>query len=107
MYVEEELTVDEATGEVLLGGDLLRNRSFEDLMDAAIFRGVDVSNIKNAIDCERAIKAYFIHRLCNGKPLAQTTWRPPKRMKVETPPNHRIVTVSRWESSVSSLEDSV
>ena len=41
------------------------------------------------------------------KPLADTTWRPRKRAKVETPPNHRTVSVPRWESLVSPLEESV
>ena len=76
-------------------------------MEAVIYRGIDVSKVKNALDTKRAITSYFMFLLYHGKPLADTTWRLPKRAKVETPPKNPIVTVSRWESSVSSLEDSV
>ena len=54
-------------------------------MEAAIYRGVNVSKVKNALDTERAITSYSMFLLYHGKPLADTTWRPPKRAKVETP----------------------
>ena len=107
MSVEEDLTVDAATGEVLLGGELLRYSSFRDLMDAAIFMCIDVDNVKNAIGCKRSITAYFMHRLCDGLSLTMSRWRPPKRAKVETPPKNQHVSVLRRESPVSPLEDSV
>ena len=107
MTDDEDFTIDASTGDVLLHGEVLRNKSPHELMEAAIYRGIDVSKVKDALDTERAITSYFMFLLYHGKPLADTTWRLPKRAKVETAPKNRIVTVSRWESSVSSLEDSV
>ena len=92
---------------MLLHGELLQNKSFHELMEAAIYRGVDVSKVKSALDAKRAITSYFMFLLYHGEPLADATLRLPKRAKVETPPKNRIVTVSRWESSVSLLEDSI
>ena len=92
---------------MLLHGEVLRNKSPHKLMEATIYRGIDVSKVKDALDTERAIASYFMFLLYHGKPLADTPWRLPKRAKVETSPKNRIVTISRWESSVSSLEDSV
>ena len=107
MSDDEDFTIEASTGNVLLHGELLRNKSSAELMEAAIYRGIDVSKVKNALDTERSITSYFMFLLYHRKPLADKTWRLPKRTKVETPPKNRIVTVSRWESSVSSLEDSV
>ena len=107
MSDDEDFTIDASTGDVLLHGEVLHNKSPNELMEAAIYRGIDVSKFKDALDTERAITSPFMFLLYHGQPLADTTWRLPKRAKVETPPNNRIVTVSRWESSVSSLEDSV
>ena len=107
MSDDEDFTIDAGTGNVLLHGELLQNKSFHELMEAAIYREVDVSKVKSALDVERAITSYFMFLLYHGKPLADATLRLPKRVKVETPQKNPIVTVSRWESSVSSLEDSV
>ena len=107
MSDDEDFTIDAGTGNVLLHGELLQNKSFHELMEAAIYRGVDVSKVKSALDVERAITSYFMFLLYHGKPLADTTWRLPKRAKVETPPKNRIVTASRLALSVSSLEDSI
>lgn len=107
MSDEQDFSIDAGTGNVLLHGELLQNKSFHELMEAAIYRGVDVSKVKSALDAERAITSYFMFLLYHGEPLADATLRLPKRAKVETPPKNPIVTVSRWESSVSSLEDSV
>ena len=92
---------------MLLHGELLHNKSSEELMEAVIYRQVNVSKVKNVLDTKQAITSYFMFLLYHGKPLADTTWRMPKRVKVKTPPKNRIVTVSRLESSVSLLEDSV
>ena len=107
MSDEQDFSIDAGTGNVLLHGELLQNKSFHELMEVAIYKGVDVSKVKSALDAERAISSYFMFLLYHGKPLTDTTWLFPKRAKVETLPKNRIVAVSRWESSVSSLEDSV
>ena len=107
MSDDEDFTIDAGTGDVLLHGEPLRNKSSDELMEAAIYRGVNVSKVKNRLDTERAITSYFMHRLYHGLPLTMSTWRPPKRAKAETLLKHRTVSVSRWESPVSPLEDSV
>ena len=107
MSDDKDFTIDTGTGDVLLHGELLQNKSFHGLMEAVIYRGVDVSKVKNALDAERAISSYFMFLLYHGKPLTDTTWRPPKRVKAETSPKNWIVTVSQFASSVSLLEDSV
>ena len=106
MSDDEDFTIDASTGNVLLHGELLHNKSSEELMAAAIYRGIDVRKVKNALDTERAITSYVMFLLYHRKLLADTTWRLPKRAKVETPPKNRIVTVLQWKSSASSLEDS-
>ena len=107
MSDEQDFSIDAGTGNVLLHGELLQNKSFHELMEAAIYRGVDVSKVKSALDAERAITSYFMFLLYHGEPLADATLRLPKRAKVKMPPKNRIVTVSQWESSVSSQEDSI
>ena len=107
MSDDEDFTVDAGTGNVLTRGELLCNKSCQELMDTAIYGGIDVSKVKNALDIERAITSYFMLRLYHGLPLTMSKWRPPKRAKADTPPKHRTVSVSRWESPVSPLEDSV
>ena len=52
-------------------------------MEAAIYKGVDVSKLKDALDTEQAITSYFMFLLYHGKPLADTMWLPPRRAKVE------------------------
>ena len=89
MSDDEDFTIDASTGNMLLHGELLHNKSFEELMEAAIYRGINVSKVKNALDTKRAITSYFMFLLYHGKPLADTTWRLPKRAKVETPPKNR------------------
>ena len=79
---------------MLLRGELLHNKSSRELIDAAIYRGVDVSNVKHALDIERSIASSFMFLLYHGKLLADTTWWSPKRAKVKTPPNRRTVSVS-------------
>ena len=107
MSDDEEFSIDAGTSNVLLHGEPLRNKSSHELIEAAIYRRIDVSKVKNTLDTKRAIISYFMFLLYHGKPLADTTWRPPKRAKLDMPPKNRIVTVLRWESSVSSLEDSI
>ena len=104
MSDNEDFTIDAGTGNVLLLGELLRNKSSQELMDAAIYRGINVSNVKNALDTERAITSYFMLRLYHGLPLTMSKWRPPKRAKAETPPKHRTVSrggsrlLARWRT---------
>ena len=107
MSDDEDFIIDASTGDVLLHGEVLRNKNLHELMEAAIYRGINVSKVKDVLDTKREITSYFMFLLYHGKPLADTTRRLPKRAKVETPPKNRIVTVSRLESFVSSLEDSV
>ena len=107
MSNNEDFSIDANTGDVLLHGELLRNKRPHELIEAAIYRWIDVSKVKDALDTKRTITSYFMFLLYHGKPLADTICRLPKRAKVEPPPKNRIVTVSQWESSVSSLEDSI
>ena len=95
MSVEEEISVDELTGKVLLGEDCLRDWSFVDLLNVAICRGVDVGKAKTALECGQAIVAYVMYLLSKGLPATESRWRPPKRAKVEVMPNHQTVNVSR------------
>ena len=107
MSDNDDLTTDPGSGNVLLHGELLRNKSWREPMDAAIYRNICIKNVKNALDIEWAIASYFMYLLYHGKPLADTTWWPSKRTKVDTSPNCRTITVLRWGSSVSSLDDIV
>ena len=72
MSDEQDFSIDAGTGNVLLHGELLQNKSFHELMEAAIYRGVDVSKVKSALDAEREITSYFMFLLYHGKPLADT-----------------------------------
>ena len=95
MTNDQDFTIDAGTGNVLLQEELLHKKPLKSyVMDAAIYRGDDVSNIKNALDIKRRIVFYFMFLLYHGKSFANTTWWPPKRAKVETPPNHWTVSVS-------------
>ena len=107
MSDDKDFSIDANTGDVLLYGELFRNKNSRELMEAAICRGIDVSKVKDVLDTKWAITSYFMFLLYYGKPLADTTWWLPKRAKMETLPKNRIVIVSPWESSVSSLENSV
>ena len=73
MSDNEDFSIDAGTGNVLLHGELLRNKSSHELMEAVIYRGVDVNKVKNALDTEWAITSYFMFLLYHGKPLADTT----------------------------------
>ena len=83
MSDDEDFTIDAGTGNVLLHGELLQNKSSHKLMEAAIYKGIDVSKVKNTLDIKRAITPYFMFLLYHGKPLADTMWLPPRRAKVE------------------------
>ena len=88
MSDDEDFSIDAGTDNALLYVELLRNKSSQELIEAAIYRGINVSKVKNALDTKRAITSYFMFLLCYGKPLSDTTWQPPKRVKVETPPKN-------------------
>ena len=100
MSDDKDFTIHASTGDVLLHGEVLRNKSPHELMEAAIYRGIDVSKVKDALDTERAITSYFMFLLYHGKLLADTTWRLTKRVKVKTPRKNWNVTVSRWKVGV-------
>ena len=78
MSDDEDFTIDASTGDVLLHGEVVRNKSPQELMEAAIYRGVDASKVKDALDTERAFASYFMFLLYHGKSLADTTWRLPR-----------------------------
>ena len=90
-----DFTLDAGTGNVLLRGELMRNKSCQELMDAAIYKGIDVRKVKNPLDIEQAITSYVMSLLCSWLPLADTTWQPPKRAKVRTPQKHWTLSVLR------------
>ena len=69
MSDDQDFTIDADTGNILLRGELLHNRSSQELIDATISRGIDVSNVKHALDIERAITSYFMFLLYHGKLL--------------------------------------
>ena len=50
MTAEEDFTVGADTRDVLLREELLQNRSFHELMEAANFSGAGVDNFKSAIE---------------------------------------------------------
>ena len=68
MSDDEDFFIDAGTGDVLLRGELLHNKSSHELMEAAIYRGIGVSKVKNGLDTERAITSYFMFLLYHGKP---------------------------------------
>ena len=45
MSDDEDFTIDASTGDVLLHGEVLRNKCPHELMEAAIYRGIDVSKV--------------------------------------------------------------
>ena len=53
---EETFIIDASTGNMLLGGELLQNKSSQYLIDTAFCREINLRNIT----------AQFIHLLCNG-----------------------------------------
>ena len=73
MSDDEDFTLDAGTGNMLLRGELLRNKNCQELMDAAIYRGIGVSKVKNVLDIERAITSYSMFMLYHGQPLVGTT----------------------------------
>ena len=74
MSDDEDFTIDAGRGSVLMRRELLCNKSCQELMEAAIYRGIDVSKVKNALDVERAITSYFMFLLYHRLPLADATW---------------------------------
>ena len=107
MLAEDDFSVDPRTGNVLLGeGEPLRNKSHQELSDAAIYSCIDIRGAKSAVDIERIVTAYFMLRLYNGKQLEEPERRSPKRAKMDAPKWHQTVRVS-LESPVSSLVDSI
>ena len=88
MSDDEDFSIGASTDNVLLHGELLRNKISQELMEAAIYRGVNVSKVNNVLDTKRSITSYFMFLLCYGKPLSDKTWRPSKRAKVDTPPKN-------------------
>ena len=60
MLDNDDFAIDAGSGNVLLHGELLRNKSYQELLDVAIY---SISNVKNAMDIERAITSYFMHLL--------------------------------------------
>ena len=97
MSDDEDFTIDASTRNVLLYGELLRDKSSHESIEAAIYRRINVSKVNNVLGTERAITSYFMFLLYHGKSLADTTWLLPKRAKVETPPKYWILSVSRAE----------
>ena len=106
MLIVHDFVLDPVTGNVLLHGEPLRNKSHQELSDAAIYSGIDISGANSALDIEQIVTAYFMRRLCNGKQLEEPERRSPKRAKMDAPKWHQTVRVS-LESPVSSLEDSI
>ena len=57
MSDDEDFTIDASTGNVLLHGELLHNKSSEELTEAAIYRGIDVSKVNRI--CVRSSNMIF------------------------------------------------